>query len=69
MKSQSSACTSVGRCGTPCAPSINTNAPTACARSITSSTGMIVPSTLDIDAMPTIFVCFVNSVSSAEVSR
>ena len=46
-KSAPRSCTLTGMCGTDWAASASTSAPTACARSAISLTGLIVPSTLD----------------------
>ena len=46
-KSTPRSSTSTGRCGTDWQASSTTSAPTACARSVSSLTGLIVPSTLE----------------------
>ncbi|MCY1307934.1 hypothetical protein D9M69_225550 [compost metagenome] len=46
-KSASSACTLVRRCGTDCAPSTSTRAPTPWARAMISATGVMVPRALE----------------------
>ena len=46
-KSQSMSCTSTGMCGTLCAPSTSTAAPTARALAASSLTGLMVPTALD----------------------
>ena len=55
-KSQSKSCTSTSKCEQACAPSNNTLAPTACAFSIISFTGLMVPKALLTQTQATILV-------------
>ena len=64
-KSQPSSCTSTGRWGTLCAPSMSTSAPWSCASRVSSRTGTMVPSAFD---MCVTLSSFVRSVISFRAS-
>ena len=55
-KSAPAATTSTGICGTACAASTTTSAPTSCARRAISATGLTVPSMLDTQVSETTLV-------------
>ena len=68
MKSQPISCTSTGMCGTLWAASTSTRAPTRCAASVSSFTGVMVPSTLDMWVSATSLVLGLSSSSRSDRS-
>ena len=68
MKSQPISCTSTGMCGTLCAASTSTRAPTRCAASVISFAGVMVPRTLDMCVSATSLVFALSSSSRSERS-
>ena len=67
-KSQSNCCTSIIKCGTDCAPSIQTAMPFSCAERMISSMGLMIPKTLLTCATDTKRVFSLNRLLKASIS-